>query len=158
MPDDEIGQLPVGDEDLLAVDHVAVPVELCAGPHALQVGAGPGLGHRDRADQFAGRQLRQPLLPLLFRSVMQDVRRDDRAVQRRTKIDEVRTGQFVDDHGLVAEVAARAAILRGDPGEQQARLPGAQPQIAIHHALPPPAIGIGHDLLLDEFAGGVAED
>jgi hypothetical protein len=49
---------------------------------ALQVGAGAGFGHGDRADQFAGGQLRQPALLLLFRAVMQDVGCDDGVVQR----------------------------------------------------------------------------
>ena len=51
--DDEVGRLAVGDEGFLAVDDVGIALLLRGGLHALQVGAGAGLGHGDGADHFA---------------------------------------------------------------------------------------------------------
>ena len=83
--DDQVGVLAVGDEGLRAVEHIAVAGFLRGGAHALQVGAGAGLGHGDRADQLAGRELRQPALLLLLGAVMQDIGRDDAGMQRRAE-------------------------------------------------------------------------
>jgi hypothetical protein len=49
--DHQIGALAVGDERLLAVEHVVVTVTDGRGADALQVTARAGFGHRDRGDQ-----------------------------------------------------------------------------------------------------------
>ena len=51
--DHEIAHLAVRDEGLLARDHEFVAVAHGAGADALQVAAGAGFGHGDRADGFA---------------------------------------------------------------------------------------------------------
>ena len=63
--DHQVGVDAVGDEGLAAVDDVVVAVALRARADAGQVGAGAGLGHRDRGDQLAGRDAGQPALLLL---------------------------------------------------------------------------------------------
>ena len=78
--------------------------------HALQVGAGAGLGHRDGADQFAGRELGQPAFFLLLGAVVKDVGRDDARMQRRTESIKTCEGEFAVDHGLMRESPAGAAI------------------------------------------------
>ena len=63
--DHQVGQDAVGDEGLLAVEDVVVAGVDGGGADALQVGAGPGLGHRDRRDELAGAQPGQPARLLL---------------------------------------------------------------------------------------------
>ena len=53
--DDEVAHLAVRDEGLLAGDDVFIAVANGFGADALQVAAGAGLGHGDRADGFARR-------------------------------------------------------------------------------------------------------
>ena len=91
--DDQVGVLAVGDEGLRAVEHIAVAGFLGRGAHALQVGAGAGLAHRDGADEFAGDELGQPAPLLLLGAVMQDVGRDDAGMQRRAERVEAREAQ-----------------------------------------------------------------
>ena len=50
---DEVGVQAVRDERLGAVDDVVVAVAHGGGGDAAQIGAGAGLGHRDRADELA---------------------------------------------------------------------------------------------------------
>ena len=51
---DVVGDMGVGDEDLLAVDDEAAVDPLGRGRQRADVGAGLGLGHRDRLDRAAG--------------------------------------------------------------------------------------------------------
>src|SRR3546814_18008033 len=48
----------------------------------LKIGPGPRLGHRNRADQFARNQAREPALLLLLGSVAHDIGQDDHIVER----------------------------------------------------------------------------
>ena len=106
--DDQVGVLAVGDEGLGAVEHIAVAGLLDrGGPHALQVGAGAGLAHGDGADQFAGRELRQPALLLLLGAVVQDVGRDDAGMQRRAERVEAGEAVLAVDHRLMGEACRR---------------------------------------------------
>ncbi len=142
--------LAVGDERLRAVEHIAVAGLLRGGAHALEIGTGAGLAHRDGADQFAGGELRQPAALLVFGAVMQNVGRDDTGVQRRAKGVEARKAQLPVDHGLVREGAAGAAILFGDRRTEQPRRAGLGPDFAVIHPLLVPAIDLRHELGVDE--------
>src|SRR3954451_25371995 len=115
--------LAIGDEGLRAVQHIAVAGLLRARLHALEVGAGARLAHRDRADQFARRELRQPLLLLLAGAVVEDVGRDDSPMQRRANRVEPRQRDLAVDPRLTREAAARAAVLFRHPSAEQAALP-----------------------------------
>jgi hypothetical protein len=78
----QIGVPAVGDEGLAAVDQVsAVRLQHGSSLDALQVRARSGLAHGNRAHHLASGQLGQVLLLLRFGAVMQDVGRDDLAVQ-----------------------------------------------------------------------------
>jgi hypothetical protein len=129
--DDQIGELAIGDERLRAVDDIVVAVLLRARLHALQVGTGAGFGHRDGADQFAGRHFRQPLGLLFFRSVMLDVGRDDRVVQRDAEAVDADMADRFEDRGFMRVGAARAAELFRHRGAQQSVLAGFLPAFAI---------------------------
>jgi hypothetical protein len=104
----------VGDEGLLAGDLVLIALLFRAGLDALQVGTGAGLGHRDGADEFARRHPGQPLALLLFRTVVEDVGRDDRVMQRGAETVDALLGDLLHEHDLVAIVAAGAAIAFGN--------------------------------------------
>ena len=149
---DEVGVLAVGDEGLGAVEHVAVARFHRGGAHALQIGAGAGLAHGDGADQFAGRELRQPALFLLLGAVMQDVGRDDAGMQRRAE--RVETGQavFAIDHRLVGERPAGAAVFLGHRGAKQACLPRLGPNLARVHVLVVPFLQMRHEFGRQEAA------
>src|ERR1700752_3113757 len=86
--------------------------------NALQIAAGPGLGHGNRARGLARDHARQPRLLLFLGAVTQKIAAadvvGDREVGCGTR--ETRIGEFFDDDGVVAEVAADAAILLGHLG------------------------------------------
>ena len=52
--EDVVGDVGVGDEDLLAVEDEAAVGALGLGGERADVGAGLGLGHRDRLDRAGG--------------------------------------------------------------------------------------------------------
>ena len=83
--DHQVGVDAVGDEGLGAVEHVVIALLDGAGLDALQVAAGAGFGHRDRGDDLAGAELRQPALLLLVGGEVEQVRRDDVVVQARSR-------------------------------------------------------------------------
>ena len=78
--DNEIAHLAIRDERLLAGDDVLIPLANGARADALQITAGPGLGHGDRAHGFAGDHARQPLLLLLLAAIMQQIAAADIAM------------------------------------------------------------------------------
>ena len=110
--DHDVGQLPVGDERLLAVQHVAVPVANRRGADALQVTARTGLGHRDRRDQLARAVAGEPSVPLLRRAEPVQVRPDHVVVQLEHRPAGARAGQFlVQDHVEPVVGLTAAAVL-----------------------------------------------
>ena len=100
-------------------------------PDALQVRAGAGLGHRDRADEFPGRHPRQPVLLLLLRAVIDDVGHDDRVVERDRKTAQPALGRLFVEDDLVSVVAARAAVGLGNGETEKARFGRLRPHRAI---------------------------
>jgi hypothetical protein len=96
----------------------------------LQVGAGAGLAHGDGADQFAGGEFRQPTLFLLLGAVMQNVRRDDARMQRRTECVEAVECKLAVDHRFMRKGAAGAAILLRHRSAQQSRRAGLGPDLS----------------------------
>ena len=155
--EDEVGVLAVGDEDLRAGEAVDVAVAGGAGADRLHVGAGGGLGHRQRADELAGHHLRQPAGLLLRGAVGEDVVGDDRGVDAEAPAREVGAGVLHEDHRVVAEVAAGAAVLLGDRGAEEADLAGLVPGLAVHHALGAPGVEAGRPAFGDEVAGELGE-
>src|SRR3979409_1390948 len=103
--------LSVGDEGLGAVEHVAVAAALRGGAHALQVGAGAGLGHRDRAHELAGGEPGQPALLLLLGAVMQDVGRHDAGMERGPEGVEAAQAELAVGYPLMPAAARAAATL-----------------------------------------------
>ena len=151
--------LAVGDEGFLAADDVAVAVFVGAGFHALQVGAGAGLGHADGAHGFAADHLRQPGLLLLFAAQVKDVGRDDVRVHGQVGgqgAEAHARGFFHHDRGE-AEVRAETAVLFRDVNAQQAVFAHAIPEVAGEFFVLFPLVVVGRHFLLEEFADVIAE-
>ena len=123
--DDEIRLLPVGDVGFGTVDHVVVAVTYGGGAHRLQIGAGVGLGHGDRADHVAARHLRQPALLLLFVAVMFEVGGYDRAVHLIAPALNAQRQHLLHDHGVVPVVTAAAAVGQRHFSAQKSAAPAA---------------------------------
>src|SRR3546814_18986826 len=62
---------------LLAVEDIAIVGAPRRGAHRLEVRPGAGLGHRNRADQFARRHERQPAMALRLGVISADIMCDD---------------------------------------------------------------------------------
>ena len=73
VDDQRVGDRAVGDPHLRAIEHVAVALAFGARRHRDDVGAGAGLGHRERADMLAGDQLGQIARLLRRRAVAHDL-------------------------------------------------------------------------------------
>src|SRR5262249_38687024 len=73
----QLGEIAVRDKSLRAVERVLVTMPFGARANRLQVGASPGLDHRDRANKLALRHARQITPLLLLGAVVQKVMRGD---------------------------------------------------------------------------------
>ena len=156
--DHDVGQLPVGDERLLAVQHVAVSVADRGGADALQVAARAGFGHRDRRDQLARAVAGEPSVPLLRRAEPVQVRPDHVVVQLEHRPAGAGPGQFlVQDHVEPVVGLAAAAVLLVQVDAEQPGPSRGQPRVAGHDPVPLPLLVVGRDLLRDESPHHVAE-
>ncbi len=157
----QVAQLAVGDEDLLAVDAVARTVgavlALGARAHARDIAARAGLGHADGANDLAARHAGQPLALLRLGAVVHEVGRHDVGVQVEDGPGGAGTRELFHDDGAVAEVHPGAAVLLGHGQAQQAQFTGAPPQLTRHLAIALPLRVVGRDLLFDEAPHGGAE-
>ncbi len=147
----------VGDEGLGAVDDVVLAFSHCLGLDPLEVGTGAGLGHRDGGHDRAGGHLGEPLLLLLLGAVVQQVVRDDAAVQRGSPAAVTDASLLLDQDRLVEERPASPAILLRDRRAQQPQLAGAGPQLTVDALVVDEPLDVGLDLLLAERAGELAE-
>ena len=155
---DQVSCLAVGDEGFRAVDDVMIAVALGGGFHALKVGAGAGLGHRDGSDEVARADLRQPALLLFFGAIGGDVRGDDGVVQGDAEAVDALPLLLFDDDGLMAEIPACAAKFFRDRCTEQAHLAGLLPDLARHDTGLAPGLYMRGALLLKELAHSVGEN
>jgi hypothetical protein len=155
--DDQVGVLAVGDEGLGAVDQIVIAVAAGEGAHGLQVGAGAGLGHRDRRGQLARHHARQPALLLVLGAAVEQVGRDDGRMQAAAPAAQARARRLHDDHRLVAEIATRAAIGLGRGQAQQALRAAFVPGLARHDAGLAPGTGLRHPALGEEAPRAVLQ-
>lgn len=111
-----------GGKDLLAVDDPLVALAPRRGAHGTGVGAGVGLGHRDRHAYLARHQLGQKVALLRFRAVVQQVQ----AVEHRGAVGAQHVvalaAQLFADDGEVHHVAAQAAVFLGEHHRNQPHL------------------------------------
>ena len=104
----------VRDERLRAVDDVVVAVADRLRLDAGEVGPGAGLGHRDRGDERAVGDARQPALLLLLVAVLEEVRQADVVVQRQADAEaaERQAEALLAEDDVEAEVVdPRSAVL-----------------------------------------------
>ena len=154
--EDQAGQQAVGDEGLAAVDAVAAVPEFCARAHALQVRARAGLGHGDGAHQLAACHGGQVLALLRLGAVVEQVVGHD-GMHGVAHAREGAARHLLVDHGLVAEVAAAAAVFLGDVGAQQAQLAGAAPDGMAHVAALACGLVLGLHFGFQKAHGGGAQ-
>ena len=158
--DHEVGVDAVGDERLGAVHHVVVAVADRRGAHRREVGADARLGHRDRGDELARRDAREPARPLLVGGEREEVGEADVVVQRQAEPGgaDACVLQLLAEHLVVAEVVdAAAAELLGHGHAEEAGGAGLGEQLAGHEARLVPLDVVRRDLALDERLDALAE-
>ena len=154
---DQVGRAAVGDVGLGTVDHVVVAVAARRGADALQVRARAGLGHGQSAHELARGHARQPVALLRLAREVVDVVGHDAAVQRIAEPGAQHAALLGEQHDLVQEVAAAAAVGLGDAGAQQAGRAGLVPDLAVHDLLLRPALLVRQQLGLVEAPRAVAQ-
>lgn len=156
--DDEIGDLAVRDEGLGAVDPIAVAVLQCRGADRLQVRSGARLAHGDRRDALARAELRQPSPSLFLGAVGEDIGQDDDVVQRQRETLDAVAADLLDQHDVMTEVTARAAIFDRDRDAEQPRFARLPPEGALDlPGLAPLRDALGRGFALEEACGAVGE-
>ncbi len=151
--DDQVGVPAVGDEGLAAVEQVAAVGLLDGrGLDALQVRPRGRFAHGDGADHLAAGQLGQVLLFLRLGAVVQDVGRDDLAVQAVADAGDAGARQLFELDHRIQLVRVGTAIFLGHGHAQEAVLAGLVPDRAVHIALLFPGLMEGRDFLVDEAA------
>jgi hypothetical protein len=106
-----VADVGVADEALAPVEHVGAAVAHRRAAHAEHVAAALGLGHRDRRQQLARREAREPLGLLALGPEVHDLRdpelrrlghRAHGAAHARELLDHDRLGQVAEVHAAVA--------------------------------------------------------
>ena len=156
--DHQVGLHAAGDERLGAVDDPVVAVAHRGGAHAREVRSGAGLGHRDRGEQLARRQAREPAVALLGVRVVQEVRQDHLELGAHRRQRDQRPRRLLLHHHVVAVVGlAAAAVLLGDGHAEHAQRAHLLEHLAGHPAALLPLGIVRHHFLLHEVAAQLAE-
>ena len=120
------------------------------GGHPGQIRTHPRLGHRDRGDQLAGSDPRQPPAALLAGGQVQEIRLADVVVQDQT---ETRAGDsgmhdLLSEYRIEPEIrhSAAAELLRDRHSEKPSRARGGE-QLSGHDSLGFPGFQMGRHLL-----------
>ena len=93
----------------------------------LQIRSGAGFGHRNRGHDFARNHFGEPMRFLLFRSVSDQIVCHDIRLERKAGRGVAAIAEFLIDHGIVAEVEAKAAVSFRHRGAEQAKFAGFGP-------------------------------
>ena len=109
---DVVGGVRAGDPRLLPVDDVAAVVALGPAAEVADVGAGLGLGHRDRLDPAARDAAEDLLLELLGAEPADGARRDHADAEEPHR--DQPAGELLAQQAHVDRAAAGAAVLLGD--------------------------------------------
>ena len=148
---------PIGDERLGAVDDIFVAVTHRPGRDVLQVRSGARFGHGDRRHELAGGHAGQPPALLFFGAEGVDVVGVDRRVDAVAPCGVADEPLFLQEHRLVGEGAATAAVLFGDRDAQQTGVAGPGPRVTVDLFLLGEAGFVRHDLLDEESACQIAQ-
>jgi hypothetical protein len=156
--DDQVAELAIGDEGLLAVEDVASAVADGGGADSLQVAAGTRLAHRDGRDELTRAVPGEPAVALLGRAQTEQVLAVDVVVHGEPGSRGARPGQFLVEDQVVPVVrVSPAAMLLVDVDAEQAGPAGGQPDVPGDHAVPLPLLVVRGDLPADERAHHVPE-
>src|SRR6266508_4604011 len=148
---DDRGVRPVGQPHLLSIEDEAVAGAVGPGTDRGHVGAAARLGHRERAPDLAGGQLRQQPRLLVGGPVLGDQVRHDEV-----RVDDPRDGhpaprQLLDDQRVGQQRLAEPAVLLGDRQAEQAHLAHPGDDLARVHVVVLKPLGVRNDLLVDEL-------
>src|SRR4030095_14663704 len=139
-----------------AGERPAVALGAGDGLHALEVGAGAGLRHRDGGDRLARYHAGQIAPLLLFRTVGDQIVGDDIALEREAG-GRAEIGQFLTDDGVESEVAPRPAIGFRHAWTKQPGRTGGGPGLALDDSFLLVALEIGLERVGEHPANGIAE-
>jgi hypothetical protein len=158
--DDQVRLDAVGDEGLGPVQYPVVAVGPGAAGDALQVAAGRRLGHRDRADQLARAQPRQPTPLLGFGAEPEQVGEEDVVLQREAGVQ----AGGADRRELLRQYAAEPVVGGAaapeafrDGEAEQSVLARRQPGRPVDDPPLVPLLEAPGDLAADELAHGGPE-
>src|SRR5437899_2101271 len=152
----QIRDLPVGDERLRPAQHVVVARAESARANRLQVGAGGGFGHCNRADELATCEPRQPASLLRLGSVDLDIVRTD-VVHAFAEARHTCVGELLEHDAVVREGAAAAAVFLGNRAEQQPHVAHLAPRCGIDPMRCLPVRLARRQHVADKAANGVAK-
>eukprot|EP01137_Pigoraptor_chileana_P034226 Opistho-2@26445 len=127
--DDVICHCTVGDERLLAVDHIVVAIAHRRGLHSLEIASSTRLSHGNGANLSAIAHRRQPRLLLRLRSVVEDVWHDDVCVEGKARSRDLEAALLLHHNGRIEKVDAGAAVLLGEDGAQKTQFTGLLPAL-----------------------------
>ncbi|MNF76864.1 hypothetical protein D3C84_589900 [compost metagenome] len=146
-----IGQNPIGDVSLGAIEQPVVALILGTGLDAGQIAASIGLGHRDSQDAFATDRSWQVLTLLFLVGELIKIRSDHHGVQVLVERCVAMTDILFLKNLLVTQVPqAAAAILLVSPHQQKTLLADLLISLTIDIALLAPTFGMRANLFLHE--------
>ena len=117
---DDVAELAVGDEDLLAVDDEIVAVATRLRAHRLEIAAGVRLGHAERADRLAPHHLRQPMALLLLGAERKDVGGDEIGMDEKARPARADAPKLLEHDDVEQIIEAEAAVFLRHRAAQQA--------------------------------------
>src|SRR5436190_13568949 len=125
---------------------------------ARQVRPGGRLRHRDRADVFAGDELRQPAILLFVGSQVVEVGHQDVVLHTETHPDRSRCEELLGEDLIEPPVGEphSAVLLRKRPTEQTVLTCGA-PNVAAHLAVTFPLLGVRSTFSFEKCTRGLAK-
>ena len=126
---DVVGGVRAGDPRLLPVDDVAAVLALGPAAEVADVGAGLGLGHRDRLDPAARDAAEDLLLELLGAEPADGARRDHADAEEPHR--DQPEGELLAEQAQVDRAAAGAAVLLGDRDPEPPELGDPRVQLRV---------------------------
>ena len=153
-----VGDRPVGDPHLGAVEHVAVAFLVGAGAHRHHVGAGIGLRHGKRADMLAGDQLGQVFALLRLGAVAADLVDAEIGMGAIGQADRGRGARdLLHRHAMVQIAKGGAAIFFFHGDAVQAERAHLRPQLAREHIVAVDGVGARRDAVMGEIGDALAQ-
>src|ERR1700722_6212356 len=125
----DVAELAVRDEHLLAVDDVTVAVAGRARPDRLEIAPRMRLGHAERTDGLAAHHLGQPQFLLRFSAKRKNICRDKIGMDEESWAARSNPPKFLENDHIEQIVQAKAAIFLRNRAAQQTLRPGLEPQL-----------------------------